>query len=74
VSGLENVCTNPWFWAFIAALGSMLGFLIIGSRRLDNPVTGSISFILAQVPRAILPLPFVEQPRMSNRRPTASFL
>jgi protein-S-isoprenylcysteine O-methyltransferase Ste14 len=59
--------TDPWFWAFLAVLGWGPGcgmFFGIDSlgRRLEF---GIAVFILAEVPRILLPLPFVVQPRIT---------
>jgi hypothetical protein len=57
---------NPWFWAFLAALGwgpgcsTFFGIQSVG-RRLPF---GIGVFILAEIPRLLLPLPFVVQPRI----------
>ncbi|MGA7871474.1 MAG: isoprenylcysteine carboxylmethyltransferase family protein, partial [Candidatus Binatus sp.] len=57
---------DPWFWAFLAALGwgsgcgAFFGIPSLG-RRLEF---GIPMFILAEVPRVLLPLHFVVQPRI----------
>ena len=40
---------DPWFWAFLAALGWLLGFVSVGSKRFGNPLTGAITYILARM-------------------------
>jgi protein-S-isoprenylcysteine O-methyltransferase Ste14 len=58
--------TDPWFWAFLALFGwgpgcgAFFGIPALG-RRLEF---GVAVFILAEVPRLLLPLPFVVQPRI----------
>ncbi|MGH7813346.1 MAG: methyltransferase family protein [Candidatus Binataceae bacterium] len=58
--------TDPWFWAFLAILGwgpGCAAFFMIPAlgRRLDF---GVAMFLLAEIPRILLPLPFVVQPRI----------
>ena len=71
--------SDPWFWAFIGVVGWLLGFLLIASKSLgQTPWLGIAAFLLAQVPRMILPLPFsrgvfvygdpIVVPRESNPR------
>jgi len=57
---------DPWFWAFLAALGWGSGCVaFFGIRTLGRRLEFSIPiFILAEVPRILLPLPFVGQPRI----------
>jgi protein-S-isoprenylcysteine O-methyltransferase Ste14 len=56
---------DPWFWAFLAAVGWSLGFVLIGTETLGRRLGFGITvFILAEVPRLLLPLPFVSQPRI----------
>jgi protein-S-isoprenylcysteine O-methyltransferase Ste14 len=57
--------TDPWFWAFLAALGWGLAFGIVGTRTLGRSLGYGVPvFLLAEVPRLLLPLPFVSQPRI----------
>ena len=61
---LEYILTNPWFWAFLAAVGWCLGLGVIGSHKIGRYLSiGIVMFILAEIPRLLLPLPFVNQPR-----------
>lgn len=61
---------DPWFWAFLAALGWGLCTGLVGSRTLGRRLRLGISLVLlAEVPRALLPLPFVSQPRIEAGRP-----
>jgi protein-S-isoprenylcysteine O-methyltransferase Ste14 len=60
---------DPWFWAFLAVLGWFLGLWLIGARPFRGSfVIGAICFVIAQAPRVILPLPFVEQARIEIDR------
>lgn len=57
--------TNPWFWAFLSATGWALAFGIIGSQTLGRQSWFATPvFLLVEVPRVLLPLPFVSQPRI----------
>jgi protein-S-isoprenylcysteine O-methyltransferase Ste14 len=61
---------DPWFWAFLAAIGWGLCTGLVGSRTLGRRLRLGISLVLlAEVPRALLPLPFVAQPRIEAGRP-----
>jgi protein-S-isoprenylcysteine O-methyltransferase Ste14 len=67
---LEHTLTDPWFWAFLAAIGWGLAFSVVGARTLGrNLGFGIVMFILAELPRIILPLPFVSQPRIEPDPP-----
>ena len=56
---------DPWFWAFLAAVGWGLGIGIVGTRTLGRSLAFGVAvFVLAEVPRIVLPLPFVVQPRI----------
>jgi protein-S-isoprenylcysteine O-methyltransferase Ste14 len=67
---LETLLSNPWFWAFLAAIGWCLGFGVVGSRSLgSNLGFGITMFMLAELPRFLLPLPFVTQPRFGSGSP-----
>jgi protein-S-isoprenylcysteine O-methyltransferase Ste14 len=60
------VLTDPWFWAFLATVGWAGGFGIIGTKTLGRRLGFGIAlFILAELPRILLPLPFVSQPRIA---------
>lgn len=57
--------TDPWFWAFLAAAGWAVAFGIVGTTTLGRRLRfGVPAFLLAEVPRVLLPLPFVTQPRL----------
>jgi protein-S-isoprenylcysteine O-methyltransferase Ste14 len=61
---------DPWFWAFLAAVGWGLCTGLVGSRTLGRNLRLGISLVLlAEVPRALVPLPFVAQPRIEAGRP-----
>ena len=61
---------DPWFWAFLGALGWGLCTGLVGSRALGgNLRLGMALVLLAEVPRALLPLPFVVQPRIEAGHP-----
>jgi hypothetical protein len=67
IQTLATILRDPWFWAFIAALGWLLGLLVVGTKALGNSLMlGVIAFTIAQVPRVLLPLPFVVQPRIEG--------
>jgi protein-S-isoprenylcysteine O-methyltransferase Ste14 len=56
---------DPWFWAFLAAIGWGLAFGIIGTQKLGRSLQFGVPvFILAELPRFLLPMPFVSQPRI----------
>jgi protein-S-isoprenylcysteine O-methyltransferase Ste14 len=60
----------PWFWAFLAAVGWGLCTGLVGSRKLGRKLRLGVSLVLlAEVPRALLVLPFVSQPRIEAGRP-----
>lgn len=55
---------NPFFWAFVAMIGWFMGLLVVGSETVgDHTLFGVLTVALAEIPRIILPLPFVNQPR-----------
>jgi len=57
--------STPWFLAFLAALGWGMGIGVVGSRSLGRRLWfGVVMLILAEVPRLLLPLPLVSQPRI----------
>ena len=62
--------TDVWFWAFLAASGWALGAAIVGTRVPGRSLWFGIPvFLLAEVPRLMLPLPFVPQPRIPVSHP-----
>jgi protein-S-isoprenylcysteine O-methyltransferase Ste14 len=62
---IESFLRDPWFWAFLAAIGWTFGFALIMSETFGRrPAFGVLCFLLAQVPRVVLALPFVQQPRL----------
>lgn len=59
--------TDPWFWAFVAAIGWGLEFGIIGIQKLGRSLEFGVPvFILAELPRIFLPMPFISQPVSSG--------
>jgi protein-S-isoprenylcysteine O-methyltransferase Ste14 len=67
---LEHMLTDPWFWAFLAAIGWGLAFGVVATKTLGrNLGFGIAMFILAELPRILLPLPFVFQPRIEPNPP-----
>jgi hypothetical protein len=61
---------DPWFWAFLAAVGWGLCTGLVGSRGLGRSLRLGVSLVLlAEVPRALLPLPFVSQPASRRAAP-----
>jgi protein-S-isoprenylcysteine O-methyltransferase Ste14 len=62
--------TDPWFWAFLAAVGWAAGIAIVGTQTPGRSLRFGIPvFVLAEVPRVVLPLPFVSQPRIDAPHP-----
>jgi protein-S-isoprenylcysteine O-methyltransferase Ste14 len=61
---------DPWFWAFLAGLGWGLCTRLVGSRAMGRNLRLGVALVLlAEVPRALLPLPFVAQPRIGAGHP-----
>jgi protein-S-isoprenylcysteine O-methyltransferase Ste14 len=61
----KQISTTTWFLAFLAALGWGMANGVVGSRTLGRRLWfGVVMFILAEVPRLLLPLPFITQPRI----------
>lgn len=59
--------SNPFFWAFLAMIGWFLGLLVVGSRTFGkSTLFGAFCIALAEIPRIILPLDFVNQPRFGE--------
>ena len=57
---------DPWFWAFVAALGWFQGLVAVASHRFGSRLWfGIICLILVEAPRIILPLGSVNQPRFN---------
>ena len=55
---------NPFFWAFLSATGWAMGMLTVGSKTVGGHMAyGMTGSALAQIPRIVLPLGFVSQPR-----------
>ena len=59
------VLTDPWFWAFLATIGWGVGIGVVGTKTLGRHLGFGIAmFVLAELPRILLPLSFVFQPRI----------
>jgi protein-S-isoprenylcysteine O-methyltransferase Ste14 len=55
-----EILKDPFFWAFLAALGWAMGMLTVGSTTVGRYMLyGIIGSFFAQVPRIILPLKWV---------------
>ncbi len=64
---LVNFWRDPWFWAFLASIGWVLAFALVGTESLGRKLGfGIFMFTLAELPRILLPLPFVSQPRIET--------
>lgn len=58
---------NPFLWAFLAMIGWFLGLLVVGSKTFGkNRLFGIFCIALVEIPRIILPLDFVSQPRFGD--------
>jgi len=54
------ILTDPFFWAFLATIGWTMGMLTVGSTSIGRyPLYGFTGSMMAQIPRFILPLPWV---------------
>jgi protein-S-isoprenylcysteine O-methyltransferase Ste14 len=70
MKALPQIATDPWFWAFLAAIGWALAFGVVGTKSLGRSLGfGIVMFVLAELPRILLPLPFVTQPRIALNPP-----
>lgn len=57
---------DPWFWAFLGAAGWAIAPGVM-TRRLGSRLGFGVAvFVLAELPRLLLPLPFVSQPRLET--------
>jgi protein-S-isoprenylcysteine O-methyltransferase Ste14 len=64
---LEHILTDPWFWAFLAAIGWGMGIGVVGTKALGRHLGfGIVMFVLAELPRIVLPLPLVNQPHIET--------
>jgi protein-S-isoprenylcysteine O-methyltransferase Ste14 len=58
---------NPFFWAFLSTIGCSSGFIIVSSKIFGkNTIFGVFVVALVELPRIILPLPFINQPRFAD--------
>jgi len=58
--------SNLWFWVFLCVLGWALAAIGWGSKAIGSrPGFGLFVLSLAEIPRFVLVLPFVDQPRIS---------
>lgn len=58
---------NPFFWAFLAMIGWGLAPLVISSKTFGkNSFFGAFVVALVEIPRIILPLDFINQPRFGG--------
>jgi protein-S-isoprenylcysteine O-methyltransferase Ste14 len=63
--GKTMLLSDPWFWAFLGASGWALAPCIVATRTLGRHLWFGIAVLaLAEIPRIILPLPFVAQTRI----------
>jgi protein-S-isoprenylcysteine O-methyltransferase Ste14 len=61
-----NFWDDPFFWAFLAMIGWYSGFSVVGNKTFGkNKWFGLAVVALAEIPRLILPLDFVTQPRFA---------
>src|ERR1035441_2115289 len=69
--GGEHVpLADPWFWALKAAIGWGLAVGAVGTQIPGRCVRFGVPVVmLAEVPRVLLPLPFVSRPRLEAGRP-----
>jgi len=65
VEGMKDVLYDPFFWAFLSAMGWAMGMLTVGSTTVGRHMAyGIIGSLTAQIPRIVLPLKWVSaQPR-----------
>lgn len=67
LDSLSNFWNDPFFWALIAMFGWFAAFLVVGSKKLGkNTLFGVFAVSIAEVPRIILPLNFIVQPRLGG--------
>lgn len=64
---LSNFWNDSFFWTFLAMIGWFLGLLVVGSKTFGkNTLFGVFCIALAEIPRIILPLNFINQPRFGD--------
>ena len=54
---------DPWFWAFLSALGWLLAACVVASPLGRHTAFGLLALLVMEAPRVALVLPFVSQPR-----------
>jgi protein-S-isoprenylcysteine O-methyltransferase Ste14 len=65
-----NFWSEPFFWAFLAMVGWFSAFSVVGNKTLGKNTWVGIGVVtLAEIPRIILPLNFVNQPRFGGGYP-----
>jgi len=58
---------DPFFWALLSMIGWALAPLVVGTKKFGKHLSfGIICWIFAEIPRIILPLPFVNQQRFEG--------
>ncbi|MFQ6123971.1 MAG: methyltransferase family protein [Candidatus Heimdallarchaeota archaeon] len=68
---------NLFFWAFLSMIGWFLSLLVIGSKTFGRSnLFGVFVVALVEIPRIILPLDFITQPRFGEETilPTIGFI
>ena len=67
---LGSMLKAPWFWTFLAVTGWGMGIGLVGTQTLGRSAGFGIAMlILAELPRILLTLPFVSEPRISPNPP-----
>jgi len=55
-----TILKDPFFWAFLSTIGWAMGMLTVGSPTVGRHMLhGIVGSALAQIPRIILPLPWI---------------
>lgn len=67
---LEQILTDPWFWAFLAAVGWGMRLAVVGTKTLGGRLGCELAMlILAEFPHILPTMPFVSQPRIDLNPP-----
>lgn len=62
---MQLTLSDPWFWAFLAMVGWAMGYAVVGTKSLGRRLGfGIVMLLLAEVPRVIIAMPFITQPRI----------